>query len=127
MPEISIITATYNAADTLVTCLDSVREQSIDAEHILIDGGSTDATLDIADSYKSEIAKLVSEPDHGIYDAMNKGIGMATGEIIGILNADDYYPSNDVLPRVQEVFADKNIQACYGDLLYVDGENSHKV
>ena len=109
MPGLSIITATYNVADTLAACLNSVKRQSVDVEHILIDGGSTDTTLDIADSYKENIAKLVSEPDQGIYDAMNKGIQMATGEVIGILNADDYYPSNDVLLRVEEVFADQSI------------------
>ena len=127
MPKLSIITATYNAADTLATCLDSVRNQGSDVEHILIDGGSTDATLDIADSYKEHIVKIVSEPDKGIYDAMNKGIQIATGEVIGILNADDFYPSSDVLSRVAEVFADKNIDACYGDLVYVDSEHTNKV
>ena len=127
MPNLSIITATYNAADTLVACLDSVRKQSIDVEHILIDGGSTDDTLAIADSYKEHIAKIVSGPDQGIYDAMNKGIGMATGDVIGILNADDYYPSNDVLSRVAEVFENSSIQASYGDLVYVEAEKPDKV
>jgi glycosyltransferase len=127
LPKLSIITATFNAADTLGVCLDSVRDQGVDVEHILVDGGSTDATLDIVDSYKNSIAKLVSEPDQGIYDAMNKGIQMATGDVIGILNADDFYPSNDILSRVEEVFADKSIQACYGDLIYVDSKQSNKV
>ena len=125
--KISIVTATYNAADTLASCLDSVRNQGVDVEHILIDGGSTDTSLDIADSYKAHIAKIFSEPDQGIYDAMNKGIQMAMGEVIGILNADDFYPSNEILSRVEEVFADKNIQACYGDLIYVDREHTNKV
>ena len=127
MPKLSIITATYNAADTLDACMESVRVQSVDVEHILIDAGSTDATLDIAESYKSDLTKLVSEVDNGIYDAMNKGIKMASGEVIGILNADDFYPSNDVLSRVEEVFADKNIDACYGDLIYVDSQDVNKV
>ena len=123
MPNLSIITATYNAADTLVACLDSVRKQSIDVEHILIDGGSTDDTLAIADSYKEHIAKIVSGPDQGIYDAMNKGIGMATGDVIGILNADDYYPSNDVLSPHCRGVENSSIQASYGDLVYVEAES----
>ena len=125
--KISIITATLNSADTLASCLVSVRRQGVDVEHILIDGGSTDATLDIAGSYKNNIAKLVSEPDQGIYDAMNKGIQMATGEVIGILNADDFYPSSNVLSRVEEAFTDENIDACYGDLVYIDGKDKNKV
>ena len=118
LPKYSIITATYNAADTLDACIDSVRDQDVDVEHILVDGGSTDATLDIANTYKDNLSQIVSEPDQGIYDAMNKGIQMATGEVIGILNADDFYPSNKILSRVEEVFTDKNIEACYGDLIY---------
>jgi len=127
LPNLSIITATYNAADTLVACLDSVRKQSIDVEHILIDGGSTDTTQAIANSYKDHLTKLVSEPDQGIYDAMNKGIRMATGDVIGILNADDYYPSDEILSRAMDVFDDESIQACYGDLVYVDGKQANKV
>ena len=127
MPELSIITATYNTAGTLGTCLDSVRSQGVDVEHIVIDGGSTDTTLDIAKVHKDSIAKLVSEPDKGLYDAMNKGIGLATGEVIGILNADDYYSSDTILSLVQEVFTDKSVEACYGDLVYVDAENLNKV
>lgn len=127
MPELSIITPTYNAADTLAACLDSVKNQDVDVEHLLIDGGSTDATLDVADSYKDHITKLLSEPDQGIYDAMNKGIGLVTGEVVGILNADDYYPSDEILSRVIDVFDDESIQAFYGDLVYVDGEQTDKV
>jgi glycosyltransferase len=127
LPKFSIITATCNAADTLATCIDSVRDQGIDVEHILIDGVSTDATLDIANTYKDNLSRIVSEPDQGIYDAMNKGIQMATGELIGMLNADDFYPSSKILSRVEEVFTDKNIQACYGDLIYVDSKHTNKV
>jgi glycosyltransferase len=127
LPKFSIVTATYNAADTLGTCLESVQAQTVDVEHILIDGGSTDATLKVAKSYKGHVAKLVSESDQGIYDAMNKGIGMATGEIIGILNADDFYASSDILSRVEDVFEDKKIQACYGDVVYVDNKNLNDI
>jgi glycosyltransferase involved in cell wall biosynthesis len=123
----TIITATYNTADTLAACLDSVKNQCVDVEHILVDGGSTDATLDIAESHKESIAKIVSEPDRGIYDAMNKGLEMASGDIIGILNADDYYSSGDVLSGVMQAFKNPNVQACYGDLVYVDTADSDKV
>lgn len=99
----------------------------MEVEHILIDGGSTDTTLRIADSYQHHLSSVISEPDAGIYDAMNKGIGLATGEVIGILNADDFYPSDDVLSRVAEVFSDESVDACYGDLIYVDGEDINKV
>ena len=126
MTTISIITATLNSAATLVDCVQSVIRQGVDAEHLIIDGGSVDPTLDIAYRYGNQL-RIYSEPDRGIYDAMNKGIKMAKGDIIGILNADDYYPSNDVLSRVAEVFEDPSVQACYGDLVYVDAGNSSKV
>jgi glycosyltransferase len=91
-----------------------------------MDGGSADPTLDIAYRYGNQL-KIYSEPDDGIYDAMNRGIKMARGDIIGILNADDYYPTKDVLSRVEEVFEDESVQACYGDLVYVDADNKEKV
>ena len=98
-----------------------------DIEHIVIDGGSTDGTLDIINKYQSGIAKLVSERDDGIYDAMNKGIGFATGEVIGILNADDFYPDSGVLEKVAQVFENEDIESCYGDLEYVDAVDTGKV
>jgi glycosyltransferase len=117
-PQISIITATFNAASTIADCLTSVNSQTILVEHIIIDGSSTDNTLDIVRNI-SPYTRILSEPDNGIYDAMNKGIGLATGEIIGILNADDFYASPDVLAHVAKVFSDPFVDACYGDLLYV--------
>ena len=119
-PKISLITVCFNSSETIGCTLISVREQSCkNIEHIIIDGASSDETINIIKSEGSHVAKLVSEKDGGIYDAMNKGIAMATGEIIGFINADDFYASSDVLAKVAAVFNDSNIDACYGDLCYV--------
>lgn len=120
-PKISIITVVRNGAATIHDCIESVKEQSYPAEHIIIDGGSTDGTLDIVNNYVSSISKIISEPDNGIYDAMNKGITLANGDVIGILNSDDYYAHSDVLAKVALAFADKYADSCYGDLVYVSG------
>lgn len=117
---ISIITATYNADATITDCLKSIKFQTVPVEHIIIDGASTDNTLELVREI-SPHARILSEPDNGIYDAMNKGIGLATGEIVGILNADDFYTSPDVLAHVAAVFSDPSVAACYGDLQYVQG------
>ena len=127
MLKFTIITATFNSADTLTSCLDSVKGQSVEVEHVLIDGGSNDETLKITDRYQDHLTSVVSEPDQGIYDAMNKGIRLATGDLIGILNADDFYPENDVLAQVAAVFSDPMVQACYGDLVYVDSQDTDKI
>jgi len=125
--KISIVTATYNAADTVAVSIGSVRGQGIDVEHIIIDGGSTDSTIEILNPYQDSIKYFISEADEGIYEALNKGLNLATGEIIGILHADDYYPSNDVLKTVLHVFEDTSIDACYGDLIYVDQNDTSKI
>ena len=127
MPSISIITAVYNGEKTIRKSLESINDQTISAEHIIVDGASTDSTLNIIEQHKTCNTKIISEPDEGIYDAMNKGIGLAAGDIVGILNADDYYPAKDVLQKVSGVFEDKTIDACYGDLLYVDANDPSKV
>ena len=127
MSRISIITVTYNASDHLRDCLESVREQDVEVEHILIDGASTDGTLNILDAYQDHLAHVTSEKDEGMYDALNKGIGLATGDVIGILNADDFYFSKDTLSRVSEAFSDEHVDAVYGDLVYVDRNNTEKV
>lgn len=124
---ISIITATYDSARTVDDTLRSVQAQSHpDIEHIIVDGGSGDETLSIVARYP-HIGKVVSEPDRGIYDAMNKGISLATGEVVGILNSDDFYAHPDVLRKVAAAFGDPGVDAVYGDLLYVDGENPRRV
>jgi len=126
MPDISIITATYNSAATLKDCLNSVRDQQLFVEHVIIDGVSQDRTLEIAKSYP-HISRIISEPDSGIYDAMNKGIAATTGEVIGILNSDDFYADDRVLARVAEVFNDSSVETCYGNLHYVDAVDTDKV
>jgi len=118
MTTISIITAVRNGSATIGGALASLTEQSIPCEHLVIDGASTDATVDIVRRL-SPSSRIFTEPDHGIYDAMNKGIRLASGDIIGILNADDYYPSADVLAQVIAVFKDPTVMSCYGDLEYV--------
>jgi glycosyltransferase len=117
-PSLSVITATWNAAATLRYCLESVATQVVKVEHVLIDGHSTDATLGIVRQYP-HVSPIVSEPDRGIYDAMNKGLRLCTGDIVGILNADDWYADDRVLERVAKAFEDPEVDACYGDLVYV--------
>lgn len=117
---ISVVTAVLNRAETLADALRSVHSQSWpDVEHIVIDGGSTDGSLEILQAHRARIARLVSEPDGGIYDALNKGIGAASGDVIGFMHADDEYASPRVLEQVARVFEDPEVEAVYGDLVYV--------
>lgn len=127
MTEFSVITATYNAAETSQNCIESINRQTVSVEHITIDGLSTDNTMNIVTKHQGSSARMISEPDDGIYDAMNKGIQLAGADIIGILNADDFYPAKNTLARVVLAFEDPRIDACYGDLLYVDGKDSTKI
>ena len=118
--KISIITATFNSAATVGDTLRSVNEQTHpDIAHIVIDGGSTDDTLELVRSEGRRVATVVSEPDEGIYDAMNKGLKLARGDVIGLLNSDDFLASPDVLATVAEAFSDPDVDAVYGDLCYV--------
>ncbi len=126
--KISIITVSYNSASTIEDTIKSVLAQGYsDLEYIIIDGGSKDGTMDIVNKYTNNIAKVISEKDSGIYDAMNKGIGLATGDVVGILNSDDFYKSNTVLKDVEHCFAQMNADACYGDIEYIDRDDSTKV
>ena len=126
--KISIITVVYNNAETIEETILSVASQSYrDIEHIVVDGVSTDGTMDVVRRHREKIAKLVSEPDEGIFDAMNKGIRLATGEVIAFLNADDIYADNAVLEQVALAFSDPSVGACYADLVYVDPVNLNKV
>lgn len=127
MTAISIITAIFNSASTIRDCIESVKNQSLQPEQIFVDGGSTDGTLDIVREYVLEMAKVVTEPDLGVYDALNKGISLATGEVIGVLHGDDLYADAEVLSRVSKVFEDERIDSCYGDLEYIDPKNPEKV
>ncbi len=126
--KISIITATWNSSATIENAILSVASQSYPCrEHIIVDGNSSDATLPIIFRHAGLIDKLISEADHGIYDAMNKGISIATGDVIGILNSDDFYAHPHVLEKVARVFKDERIQTCYGDLIYVDPVNVKRI
>jgi glycosyltransferase involved in cell wall biosynthesis len=122
--KISVVTVVLNAERTLAASLKSVASQSYSGvEHLLIDGGSTDGTLSIARQYGTHLATCISEPDKGIYDAMNKGAPRSTGDVIAFLNADDFYASPYVIEKVAQIFQDESIEACYGDLQYVDQHN----
>lgn len=117
---LSLITATWNCAGTLVDCLASVAGQSYtNREHVLIDGASRDDTPRILEQHRDQLAVLVSEPDRGIYDALNKGIARASGDVVGFLHADDMFAGPDILAKVAAVFADPSVSAVYGDLQYV--------
>jgi glycosyltransferase involved in cell wall biosynthesis len=125
---VSIITVVYNGADTIAEAIESVLGQTYpDIEYIIIDGASTDGTQDIVARYGNRISQFVSEPDRGLYDAMNKGIERATGEIIGILNADDLYRHSDVISRIVETFRQQEADAVYGDLVYAPREAPDRV
>jgi len=126
--KISLITATYQCGTTVGECLASVARQSHrDIEHIVIDGASTDQTLPTLRQHQSAMAVLVSEPDRGIYDALNKGLVLCTGEIIGVLHGDDTFADERVLERVATAFADPAVVACYGDLVYVAKDDPSRI
>lgn len=126
--KVSIITISYNSAETIEDTIKSVIDQTHgDVEYIIIDGASGDGTTDIIDKYKMGIAFSSSEKDTGIYDAMNKGVQAATGDIIGILNSDDVYADDRVLEDVVKAFEETNCDGCYADLEYVDRTNLEKV
>jgi len=127
--KISIITVTYNCVSVLSDCLNSVASQTYNnIEHIVIDGASTDGTLSLLNSKKHQLDTLVSELDEGIYDAMNKGIKIAKGDIIGFLNSDDFYANNEVISKVVSEFKkEPSLDACYADLIYVNQLNTSKI
>lgn len=124
--KLSIITACFNSADTIRDTIESVLAQDYaDLEYIIVDGKSTDDTLKIVNEYAPRISKVVSEKDDGIYFALNKGISLATGDVIGILHADDLYTGRTVLSCVMEKM--QIADAVYGDLQYVDRSNTNKI
>jgi glycosyltransferase involved in cell wall biosynthesis len=126
--KITIITVTYNSAKTLKETLESVKNQTHqNIEHIIIDGNSSDNTLDIISQFPN-ISQIISEPDKGIYDAMRKGVALATGDIIGILNSDDLFENDDILRKISETFQkEKSIDAVYGNLTYFKNNNPEKI
>lgn len=130
--KISIITATYNSAATVADTIESIlRQTHTDWEHIIVDGGSSDATEDIVKNYAgryNDRINFISEPDKGIYDAMNKGIARSTGEIVGILNSDDFYTRDTVLEKINAELTDNpSIDAIYGDIMYVDANDTSRI
>lgn len=128
MSTLSLITASYNSAATIRDTVDSIEKQTFkNIEYILVDGASKDNTVDIVKQNSTCLKKWVSEPDKGIYDAMNKGIAMTTGDVVGIINSDDFYCSDDVLEEVMKCFEDPSVDAVHGDLVYVDGEDTNKI
>lgn len=125
---ISIITVSYNSVDTIKDSINSVLSQDyINIEYIIIDGDSKDGTVDIIESFGNKVDYFISEKDKGIYDAMNKGIKAATGDIIGILNSDDFYPNNSVITNVVKNFKNFDCDSIYGDLVYVKHNNTSRI
>ena len=126
--KVSIITVVFNNASTIRDTIESVLNQTYkNIEYIIIDGASTDQTLEQINSFSNIIDQIVSEADSGIYDAMNKGIKLATGDIVGILNADDFFCNDQVIQKVVEVFTKDEIDAVYGDVQFVNPSNLNKI
>ena len=126
--KVSIITAPMNSEKYLSDCIESVRRQNYkNIEHIVIDGKSSDGTLEIIEKNSDHISYWISETDRGMYDAINKGIQMATGDIIGILNSDDMFASADAVRSIVDCFENNNVDSVYGDLVYVDPKNTQKI
>ncbi|POG24552.1 glycosyl transferase [Aeromonas bestiarum] len=126
--KVSIITATYNSAATINDTLASLESQTYhDIEYIIVDGASKDNTLEVIKNNCTRVSKIISEPDQGIYDALNKGIAVATGEIVGFLHSDDLFANNDSVANLVAAFKAGDHNAVYADLDYVDKENTNKV
>jgi len=126
--KITIITVVYNGEKYIADCIESVLAQTYsDIEYILIDGNSTDNTYRIAQQYKDRLSILLSEPDKGMYDALNKGIALATGKVIGILNADDMLANDQVITEVAKKFEAAKVDALYGDLNYISPDNATRI
>ncbi len=127
-PKVSIITVCYNSAKTIEDTIQSVVNQTYDnIEYIIVDGLSTDSTLEIVNRYKDKIAIIVSEKDKGLYDAINKGIGLATGDIIANLNSDDFYIDDKVIENVVAKMEAEHSDTLYADLYYVDATDTNKI
>ncbi|MEX6383166.1 glycosyltransferase family 2 protein [Providencia hangzhouensis] len=126
--KVSIITATYNSSNTIIDTLKSLENQSyLDIEYIIIDGASKDNTLDIIKKHSTKVSKIISEPDKGIYDALNKGIENSTGDIIGFLHSDDIFAYPNAIEDLVSILINEQSQAIYADLEYVSKENTSNV
>ena len=126
--KISIITSVYNNQETIAEAIDSVLSQTYpNIEYIIVEGGSTDNTVNIIKSYQDRLDTFISEPDKGIYDGLNKGINLATGDVICFLHSDDLYSDNTIIEQVAKAFINSNVDSVYGDLTYVNKNDSSKV
>lgn len=126
--KITVITVCFNSAKTIEDTIRSVASQvHPDIEYLLVDGASSDSTLDVIEQYRCTLAKVISEPDRGIYDAMNKGVAMASGELIGFLNADDVYADASVLAKVANIMEREDIDALFGDVEFFRDEDPEGV
>jgi glycosyltransferase involved in cell wall biosynthesis len=126
--KISILTVAFNSATTIADTLRSVASQThVDIEHIVVDGASTDATLDVVRAHGAHVARLVSEPDRGIFYAMNKALSIATGDVVGFLNSDDLLANDGVIAHIADSFVSSGVDAVYGDLVFVDPLETAKV
>ncbi len=126
--KLTIITVSFNSQATIEDTILSVASQNYsDIEYIIVDGGSVDGTVDLIKQHENKVSRWISEPDNGIYDAMNKGIAMSTGDVIGILNSDDVYADNKVLEYVATAFGNPSIDSCYADLVYVDQNDVNRI
>lgn len=126
--KVTIITACYNREKTIRDCIESVLAQDYpDIEYIVVDGASTDGSLSIINEYKDKISKIISEPDHGMYEAINKGIRAATGDVVGLVHSDDFLFSPQTISHVVEKMKKTHADFLYGDGLYVNAENTQKV
>ncbi|MCC9168220.1 glycosyltransferase family 2 protein [Pontibacter harenae] len=126
--KVSIITIVYNNRETIADAINSVLNQSYpDIEYIVVDGLSTDGTVEVIRSYGHKISKFVSEKDEGLYDAINKGINLATGDVIGLLHSDDLLSSPDTVATIAKAFEEEDVDSVYGDLLYVQKQDISKV
>ncbi|MEP7317241.1 MAG: glycosyltransferase family 2 protein [Panacibacter sp.] len=125
--KVSIITAAYNSSATIEKCLASVRNQTYkNIEHIIVDGASKDNTLEVVKNF-GHYGPLISEPDKGIYDAMNKGIKIATGDIVGTLNSDDFFYDENVVSKVVTQFLENNVEATIADIVFVNKNDDKKI
>ncbi len=126
--KISIITVCLNSVEAIEDTIKSVLSQNYnDIEYIVIDGGSTDGTLDILKKYRDQIHKYISKSDKGVYDAMNKGINLSTGDVIAFLNSDDLYADQDIVSEMVEFIQSNSLDAAYGDVVYVKQDNVNQV
>lgn len=126
MPEISIITPSLNSSAVIADCMRSVAQQTVSAQHTVIDGFSTDGTLEAIRESGADV-EVIRETPTGIYPAINSGIKASSGDIVGILHADDFYATPDVLEKVAAVFENPSVEACYGDLCYVDQDDPSRI